>query len=86
MKKRTSSATPDIRRSMICPPMNLKRMKMKKTKSHTDIALDYMAKHPEATPYAAAKFAGIEPSVIYRAIQARNRPRCPHCGQMMPLK
>ena len=80
------SVTPAIRRLTTCRPITLKRKTMKKTKSRTDIALDYMAKHPEATPYAAAKFAGIEPSVIYRAIQARNRPRCPHCGQMMPLK
>lgn len=57
-----------------------------KKKSRTDIALAYLAEHPDATPYAAAKFAGIEPSVIYRAMAARSRPRCPHCGQMMPLK
>lgn len=52
-------------------------------KSRTDIALAYLAEHPDATPYAAAKFAGIEPSVIYRAMAARSRPRCPCCGQLI---
>jgi len=57
-----------------------------KKKSRTDIALEFMANNPKASAYEAAKFAGIAHSVIYRAIAARNRPRCPHCGQPMPGK
>lgn len=60
---------------------------MKKTKkTRTDIAMEFMAANPKATPYAAAKHAGIEPSVIYRALAARARPRCECCGQPIPQK
>ena len=34
--------------------------------------------------YEAAKMIDISASVIYRARAARNRPRCPSCGQYLP--
>lgn len=56
----------------------------KPRKTRTQIALDYLTANPKATPCAAAAHAGVAPSVIYRAIAARARPRCPTCGQ--PIK
>ncbi len=53
-------------------------------KSKTQQALDYLEKHPKATVYEAAKMIDISASVIYRARAARNRPRCPSCGQHLP--
>lgn len=50
-------------------------------KSKTQRALDYLAAHPTATPCAAARAAGVAPSVVYRAIKARASPRCPTCGK-----
>ena len=53
-------------------------------KSKTQQALDYLEKHPKSTVYEAAKMIDISASVIYRARAARNRPRCPSCGQYLP--
>ena len=53
-------------------------------KSKTQQALDYLDKHPNATVYEAAKETDVSASVIYRAKAARNRPRCPSCGQYLP--
>lgn len=53
-------------------------------KSKTQQALDYLEKHPKSTVYEAAKMIDISASVIYRARAARNRPRCPTCGQYLP--
>ena len=53
-------------------------------KSKTQKALDYMEANPTATVYEAAKMIDISASVIYRARAARNRPRCPSCGQYLP--
>ena len=53
------------------------------TKSKTQSALDYLAKNPKATPYQAAKIIGVATSVIYRAIKARSRKRCPECGHFL---
>lgn len=53
-------------------------------KSKTQKALDYMEANPTATVYEAAKAIDISASVIYRARAARNRPRCPSCGQYLP--
>lgn len=53
-------------------------------KSKTQQALDYLDKHPKSTVYEAAKMIDISASVIYRARAARNRPRCPSCGQHLP--
>ena len=52
-------------------------------KSKTQQALDYLAAHPKATVYEAAKMIDVSASVIYRAKAARNRPRCAHCGQYL---
>ena len=53
-------------------------------KSKTQQALNYLEKHPKSTVYEAAKMIDISASVIYRARAARNRPRCPSCGQYLP--
>lgn len=55
-----------------------------KEKSKTEAALSYMARNPKATVYEAAKVIGVSNSVLYRAVAARNRPRCKCCGQYLP--
>ena len=51
----------------------------------TQRALAYLAAHPGATPYAAAKAAGLTVSAVYRAIAAREgREVCPTCGTLLP--
>jgi len=53
-------------------------------KSKTQKALDYLAAHPKATVYEAAKEVEVSASVVYRAKAARNRPRCATCNQFLP--
>ena len=54
------------------------------TKSKTQQALDYLAAHPKATVYEAAKEVEVSASVVYRAKAARIRPRCATCNQFLP--
>ena len=49
-------------------------------KSKVQLALDYMAKNPKASPCAAAKAVNLSPSVLYRAISRRSTAKCPMCG------
>lgn len=56
------------------------------TTSKTKAALAFLARNPKATAYEAAKAIGISNSVVYRAIAARDRPRCKTCGQLLPKK
>lgn len=58
-------------------------MRKKRTHTKTQVALDYLDQNPRATPYAAARAAGVAPSVVYRAIALRQRPLCPCCGRAM---
>ena len=51
--------------------------------SKTEKALEYLAKHPKATVYEAAKEIGVCASVVYRAVAKQNRPRCPSCGHLI---
>ena len=50
-------------------------------KTKTQQAIDYLTANPKATPYEAAKAIGLATSVLYRALNARNRERCPTCGR-----
>jgi hypothetical protein len=48
--------------------------------SKTSDALFVLSRHPEFTPYAAARAVGAQPSSVYRALK---RARCPSCGQTL---
>lgn len=51
--------------------------------SKTKDALELLAKNPKMTPCAAAKKVKLAPSVLYRALAARNKARCPTCGHTL---
>ena len=61
------------------PLSQLKETAMSKTQS----ALDLLAKNPKMTPCAAARAQKLSPSVLYRALAARNKARCPTCGHVI---
>ena len=51
--------------------------------SRIDEAIAYMLK-TSCTPYKAAKFIGIDPSALYKAIAVRNNQvKCEHCGSII---
>lgn len=55
-----------------------------KTGSRTQDAIKWMTEQG-CTPYAAAKKFGIAPVNVYRALkeQAKDKPRCECCGQVI---
>lgn len=51
--------------------------------SRTQQALAWLRDNPQATPYQAAKRFDLATSVLYRAIKADSKERCPCCGQLL---
>lgn len=54
------------------------------TGSRTQQALVWL-KLNDATPYAAAREFGLDPSAVYRALKRADAKRCPCCGQTVKL-
>lgn len=58
---------------------------MKQPKIHK--ALKYLESHPDATPYEAAKHAGLPATAVYQRVKLDKFKKlglCPCCGQTLP--
>lgn len=61
-----------------------RKPELESSMSSTMAALEYLAKHPDSTPYGVAKMFGITPGAIYHARKRRaGRVTCPCCSQVI---